>query len=514
MISNVIADTLDPVMFQSEHLGVTFSAFFDCPDGTYETSLYNAETFWYAVGQRLFNVSIQGQQVLSNYDIIAAAGGSNTAVIATFTNTVLNGQLEIDFTGVPTLWDTNARVSAIRVRKIADPVYQPIPPTITLFTPADDSTVTGTVFVAGTASDVVAVARVEVSIDGGAWTLASGTTNWSYSFNTQTVLNGLHTISAQATDSSGNLSTIPTVTVRVINVPGAYLARISPGNPSNVTDCAANVWIADQAYAPGSFGYSGNDTAGYVDNAISGVCTSVYPLYQRERYSTAPSGFSYLFDCPMGVYETTLDEAETYWSTTNARVFNVFLQGQQVLTNFDIYKVAGGQNIPISLVFTCTVSAMQLNMSFTPIIDNARASGIQVRKIADLDSDGDGIPDWWMLAYFNHPTGEAADNSLAGDDADGSGFSNLQDYLAGTDPLDPSTSFRITNISIVSNNVQVTWTTEPNKTNQLQRSGTLGTNATWSSVGSITLGTGSPVMQPDLGAATNPPVFYRVILAQ
>ncbi|MGO9246663.1 MAG: TIM-barrel domain-containing protein [Verrucomicrobiia bacterium] len=514
MIPNVMANTLDPVMFQSEHLGVTFSAFFDCPDGTYETSLYNAETYWYAVGQRLFNVSIQGQQVLSNYDIIAAAGGSNTAVIATFTNTVLNGQLEIDFTGIPTLWDTNARVSAIRVRKIADPVYQPIPPTITLFTPADDSTVTGTVFVVGTASDVVAVAKVEVSIDSGAWNLATGTTNWSYSFNTQTVLNGLHTIAAQATDSSGNLSTIPTVTVRVINVPGAYLARISPGDPSNVTDCAANVWIADQAYTPSSFGYSGNDTAGYVDNAISGVCTSVYPLYQRERYSTAPSGFSYLFDCPMGIYETILNEAETYWSGTNERVFNVFLQGQQVLTNFDIYKAAGGQNIPISRVFTCTVSATQLNMSFTPIIDNARVSGIQVRKIADLDSDGDGIPDWWMLAYFNHPTGEAADNSLAGDDADGSGFSNLQDYLAGTDPLDPSTSFRITNISIVSNNVQVTWTTEPNKTNQLQRSSTLGTNATWSSVGSITLGTGSPVMQPDLGAATNPPVFYRVILVQ
>ncbi len=185
-----------------------------------------------------------------------------------------------------------------------------------------------------------------------------------------------------------------------------------------------------------------------------------------------------------------------------------------MLTNFDIYKAAGGQNIPISRVFTCTVSATQLNMTFTPIIDNARASGIQVRKIADLDSDGDGIPDWWMLAYFNHPTGEAGDNSLANDDADGSGFSNLQDYLAGTDPLDPSTSFRITSISVVSNNVQVTWTTEPSKTNQLQRSGTLGTNATWSSVGSQTLGTGSPATQTDFGAATNPPVFYRVILVQ
>ena len=445
MIPNVIANTLDPVMFQSERLGVTFSAFFDCPDGTYETSLYNAETQWYAVGQRLFNVNIQGQQVLSNYDIIAAAGGSNTAVITTFTNTVLNGQLEIDFSGVATTFDNNARVSAIRVRKIADPVYESIPPTINLFAPANDSTVAGSISVSGTASDNVAVAKVEISIDGGTWILASGTTSWSYSFNTQTVLNGLHSISARATDGSGNVSSIPSVTVRVINVPGAYLARVSPGNPSNVTDCVANVWVADQAYTVGSFGYSGG-TAGYLNNPISGVCTSVYPLYQREHYGN----FSYLFDCPSGIYETTLLEAETYWSSTNARVFNVFLQGQQVLTNFDIFKAAGGQNIPISRVFTCAVAAAQLEMDFIPIIDNARASGIQVRKVADLDSDGDGIPDWWMLAYFNHPTGQSADNSLASEDADGTGQDNLFKYVAGLNPIDPTSVF-VLNIDSVPN---------------------------------------------------------------
>ena len=26
-----------------------------------------------------------------------------------------------------------------------------------------------------------------------------------------------------------------------------------------------------------------------------------------------------------------------------------------------------------------------------------------------LDSDGDGIPDWWMIQYFGHPTGQAGD---------------------------------------------------------------------------------------------------------
>jgi glycosidase len=391
------------------------------------------------------------------------------------------------------------------------------PPTVAIDTPTNGATVVGTLVISGTASDNVAVASVQFSIDNGAWITASGTASWSYSLNSQYMLNGLHTIYAQATDTSGNVSTIPSVTVNVFNVPGAYLTRVSPGDPYTVTDCTANVWVKDQTNAFNSFGYTGNSLTGFVNNAIVGICSNAYRLYQWERYSTpGGGGFSYLFDCPEGIYEIQLLEAETYWSTNGQREFNLLIQGQQVLTNFDVFAAAGGKNIPITLVFTTAVNNAQVDMDFVPgAADNARASGIQVRKIGDLDSDGDGIPDWWMLGYFNHPTGQSNDNSLASDDADGSGFSNLQDYLAGTDPLNPSTAFRITNISIVGSDVQVTWTTEPNKTNQLQSSSAPGTNSTWNNVGSITLGTGLPATQTDFGAATNNPLlFYRVWLVQ
>jgi len=390
------------------------------------------------------------------------------------------------------------------------------PPTVSIDTPTNGATVVGTLSITGTASDNVAVASVQFSIDNGSWVTASGTTNWSFSLNSQYMLNGLHTIYAQATDTSGNVSTIQSVTVNVFNVPGAYLTRVSPGDPYTVTDCTANVWVKDQTNSFNSFGYTGDSLTGFVNNAIVGICSNAYRLYQWERYSSG-GGFSYLFDCPEGIYQIQLLEAETYWSTNDQREFNLFIQGQQVLTNFDIFAAAGGKNIPITLVFTAIVNNAQLDMNFVPgAADNARASGIQVLKIGDLDSDGDGIPDWWMLGCFNHPTGQSNDNSLASDDADGSGFSNLQDYLAGTDPLDPSTTFRITNITITNNtDVQVTWTTEPNKTNQLQSSSVIGTNSVWNSVGTITIGTGSPATQTDPGAATNnPQLFYRVLLVQ
>ena len=62
-------------------------------------TLYFAETFWTAAGQRRFNVAVNGATVLSAFDIFAAAGGANRAIARTF-NTTANGsgQVVIQFT--------------------------------------------------------------------------------------------------------------------------------------------------------------------------------------------------------------------------------------------------------------------------------------------------------------------------------------------------------------------------------------------------------------------------------
>ena len=370
------------------------------------------------------------------------------------------------------------------------------PPTVQIQAPTNGSFVSGNLLVSGTATDNVAVQKVECRLDSGAWVLASGTNQWSYGLNTSNFLNGSHVLSARATDTSNNVSAINSVSVRFLNVPGSYLQRLSAGNPSNVTDCAAVVWLRDQAYSPGSSGYS-SGTNGYIANTITGVCASAQSLYQRERYSTSSDGFRYWFDCPIGVYETTLLEADTWVNGTNQRVFNVFIEGEQVLTNFDIYASAGGKNLPLTRTFTNSVADSQLEVLFVPILDNARASGIQVRKIGDLVSDSDGIPDWWRLAYFDHATGQAADLSRTGDDADGDGMSNLEEFLAGTNPLDAGSVFEITSFAPAGTNFQMTWPAQSNKTYQLQSRTFFGLESPtgWANIGLAIPGTGNIMTQ-------------------
>src|SRR5262249_42049311 len=79
-------------------------------------------------------------------------------------------------------------------------------PTVTITAPTAGATLSGTVAVTGNASDNVAVSRVDVMIDSGPYTGATGTTAWSFSWQTTSVADGAHTLTARATDTPGRTS--------------------------------------------------------------------------------------------------------------------------------------------------------------------------------------------------------------------------------------------------------------------------------------------------------------------
>jgi hypothetical protein len=66
----------------------------------------------------------------------------------------------------------------------------------------------------------------------------------------------------------------------------------------------------------------------------------------------------------------------------------------------------------------------------------------------DSDSPAaDGIPDAWMSKYFGHSAPQSGDKSRATDDADGDHLNNLQEYIAGMNPVSTNSAQRITSLA-------------------------------------------------------------------
>ena len=103
------------------------------------------------------------------------------------------------------------------------------------------------------------------------------------------------------------------------------------------------------------------------------------------------------------------------------------------------------------------------------------------------DADSDGMPDaWeeWTLQVAGLPYDAAAVAGFKpGDDADGDGMSNIQEFYAGTDPFLATDLFTITSFARVgaSRRTELKFTTVPGRTYRVVATPTLE-NASWSPV--------------------------------
>ena len=90
-------------------------------------------------------------------------------------------------------------------------------PAAAITAPLNGAAVSGTIKVTGTASDTLALASVQVSVDGGSFSTASGTSNWSFSLSTASLGNGSHTLTAKASNTAGISATSAPVSITVNN---------------------------------------------------------------------------------------------------------------------------------------------------------------------------------------------------------------------------------------------------------------------------------------------------------
>jgi hypothetical protein len=165
-------------------------------------------------------------------------------------------------------------------------------------------------------------------------------------------------------------STYPTLTPTplFIEEPRTTI-KVAAGKTAPYLDPSTNVtWSTDQNYSSTTTIYS--TTSSIKDTNSDG-------LYQTERYGLA---FTYNFNMYPGTYKVTLKFAEIFQTEKGQRIFDVSINGDKVLSKFDIFAEAGA-NTALDKTFTITTDG-PITISFRTIKDNAKISAIQIDPVS------------------------------------------------------------------------------------------------------------------------------------
>ncbi|HMP90909.1 MAG TPA: FG-GAP-like repeat-containing protein [Kiritimatiellia bacterium] len=110
---------------------------------------------------------------------------------------------------------------------------------------------------------------------------------------------------------------------------------------------------------------------------------------------------------------------------------------------FGIATYVGGTAIGAitntAIVRSSSVDSNLANNITVTIVSVPDTDGDGVADFIDPDDDGDGMPDWWEILHGLDPK----DPADAGIDSDYDGFTNLQEYIADTNPQDDLSYFVI-----------------------------------------------------------------------
>ena len=129
-----------------------------------------------------------------------------------------------------------------------------------------------------------------------------------------------------------------------------------------------------------------------------------------------------------------------------------------------------------------------------------------VLRLGGPDTDADGMDDEWELTYFDNLD---RDGSL---DSDSDGWSDLEEYRAGTNPTNGSSVLKIlSSTHALGGTVIITWNSEPGRRYRIQYKQDMSA-LVWTDLPGLTTATGTTSVSTDTTTAGEPRRFYRVVL--
>ena len=196
--------------------------------------------------------------------------------------------------------------------------------------------------------------------------IASGITGTIYDDTTAVCATTYH-YAVEALDSAGSSASSAQASATTAACPTTSSIQINSGGP------AVSPFIADTDF-------SGGGTINHANTIdLSGVTNpapmAVYQTGRTGNFSYTIPGFS-----AGSSHTVRLHFAETFFSTTGSRTFNVSINGTTVLTNFDIVAAAGAMNKAIIKQFTEPASSTgDYVITFTSVVNQSLVSGIEIQ---------------------------------------------------------------------------------------------------------------------------------------
>ena len=338
------------------------------PGAPYTVRLHFEESFTNFIGERVFDLTVNGVKAFPSFDILAATGATGKAVVEQVNVTAdAGGNISLQTTslrggailsGIEILTGSAAPSAPYGLRAVAGNGQV----ALTWLGAAGASRFN---VYRGTTPGSEALYQAGVMspafVDGAA---ANGTTYY-------------YTVTAADAAGEGAMSNEASATPTTGPAP-VYRIRCGSNIP-------APPYQQDQYFTGGGTAGTGQtiDTSGVVDPAPQAV-------YQTIR----DGDFSYLFPglTAGATYTVRLHFAESFTNFIGDRVFNVALNGAQVLSNFDIIAVAGGTEKAVVEQFDTTADAGgDITLQVTTLTGGAILSGIEVLTGAAIPSAPFGL---------------------------------------------------------------------------------------------------------------------------